>query len=191
MKVLAVHGSPIPKGNSSLLSRHFCETAEKKGAQVESFHLNKLNYKGCQGCYTCKSKLDHCVLNDDVTPILEAMPDADVVVLSTPVYMFEMSGQLKLFLDRLFSLAGPNWATDPDDIRFPSGKNLVFIQSQEHVEEDAYPQIFIDVEILFSIFRFDKKELLLAPGVVLPGAVKEHPDYFKKAEALAHKLVAA
>jgi multimeric flavodoxin WrbA len=153
MKVLAVHGSPVPKGNSSLLSNHFCETAEKLGAQVESHHLNKLNYKGCQGCHTCKFKLDHCVLDDGVTPIINSMADSDVVVLSTPVYMFEMSGQLKLFLDRLYSLAGPNWASDPSDIRLPAGKSLLFIQAQENPGADAYPQIFKDVDELFSIMR--------------------------------------
>jgi len=53
MKVVSLLGSPRENGNSSTIAKHFCDTAEKLGAEERAFSLNKLNYRGCQGCLAC------------------------------------------------------------------------------------------------------------------------------------------
>ncbi len=50
MKLVCLLGSPKPKGNSAFLAKRFCAAAEDRGAAVETFGLNKLNYRGCQAC---------------------------------------------------------------------------------------------------------------------------------------------
>ncbi len=94
MKLLCVLGSPRENGNSSTLARRLCETAEGMGAEVATYSLNKLKYRGCQGCMACKSKLDHCALEDDLTEVLDAVYGADALVLASPVYYGDVSSQM-------------------------------------------------------------------------------------------------
>ncbi len=59
MKIICLLGSPRPKGNSAAMASKFCETAKGLGAEVTTFALNKLKYRGCQACMTCKTKLEN------------------------------------------------------------------------------------------------------------------------------------
>lgn len=104
MKVVCLLGSPKPKGNSAFLAERFCSAAEARGAGVETFSLNQLNYRGCQACMACKTKHDRCVLKDDLEPVLDAVRQTDALVLATPVYYGEVTSQMKGFIDRTFSL---------------------------------------------------------------------------------------
>ncbi len=75
---------------------------------MECVDIARLKYKsnGCISCYTCQeSDKYECKVKDDANDILERLNDYDVVVYSTPIYMFGPSAQLKLLLDRTFSLA--------------------------------------------------------------------------------------
>ena len=56
MRVVCLPGSPKPKGNSAILAKRFCTAAEALGAVVETFSLNKLNYRGCQACMACENQ---------------------------------------------------------------------------------------------------------------------------------------
>lgn len=58
MKVLCVQGSPRGKGNSATIARRFLKVAEDRGATTETYILNELDFKPCQACYACKTKLD-------------------------------------------------------------------------------------------------------------------------------------
>ena len=85
MKIVTLLGSPRSKGNSTTIAKRFSETAAKLGAESRIFELNKLNYRGCQACYACKKTLDHCVLNVDLSDVLVAVQEADIVLMATPV----------------------------------------------------------------------------------------------------------
>ena len=95
MKVTCLLGSPREKGNSAALAKKFCKTAESLGASIRTVSLNTLNFRGCQGCMACKTKLDKCALEDDLTEVLEAIRETDVLVLASPVYYWDVSSQLK------------------------------------------------------------------------------------------------
>jgi NAD(P)H-dependent FMN reductase len=95
-------GSPRPSGNSASLAQKFLDEARTLGAETRSFLLNQLDFTGCQGCRACKTKSDRCVLSDDLAEVLAAVKEADVLLLASPVYFWDLSGQLKCFFDRLF-----------------------------------------------------------------------------------------
>ena len=95
MKITCVLGSPRPNGNGEVLAKRFGDTAEKLGAQVQTYVLNELNYRGCQACMACKTKSDKCVLQDDLTPVLESVREGDVLVMATPVYLWDVTSLLR------------------------------------------------------------------------------------------------
>jgi len=78
-----------------------------EGAEVETIDVAHLDYgaNGCRACMSCqKSDEFECVIDDEASPILRRLPEADVLVFATPVYFFGPTAQLKLMLDRMFSL---------------------------------------------------------------------------------------
>ena len=102
-KVLIISSSPRKGGNSETLAAAFAKGAKDAGNQVETVFLREKQYGFCKGCLACQ-KLGRCVINDDAAAITEKMHDADVIVFATPIYYYEMSGQLKTLLDRANSL---------------------------------------------------------------------------------------
>ena len=104
-KIVVLNGSPRQRGNTSELVKSFTEGAESVGNEVITFHLDSMNIHGCKGCFGGHSSREcPCVQKDDMSQIYPAVKDADVVVLATPLYYWDMSGQLRTAIDRLFAL---------------------------------------------------------------------------------------
>ncbi|HMK57067.1 MAG TPA: flavodoxin family protein [Dissulfurispiraceae bacterium] len=189
MKIVSLLGSPRTKGNSATIANRFTETAAKLGAEVKTFELNKLAYRGCQACYACKNKLDHCVLKDDLTEILEAVRAADVVVLATAVYYGDITSQLKAFIDRSFSYLKPDFHTNPVPSRL-SPKKLVFVITQGNPDEALFADIFPRYEQFLKWLGFSDTRLIRVCGIG-PASVDAVPEnVLRQAEEAARLLVA-
>ena len=98
--VVIISSSPRKDGNTETLCKEFYRGSESMGHHVELICLRDYNLKYCLGCYSC-TKLGRCIHKDGMDEISEKLLKADVIVLSTPVYFYSMSGQLKVFIDRL------------------------------------------------------------------------------------------
>ena len=96
------HGS-----NSDALADAFAKGAAEAGNEVETVTLKGKDMHFCIGCLACQ-KTQKCVIDDDVPAIVQKMYDADVITFATPIYYYEMSGQLKTLLDR----SNPLYTTD-------------------------------------------------------------------------------
>ncbi|MFC1919149.1 flavodoxin family protein [Chloroflexota bacterium] len=105
MKVLAFNGSPRKNWNTAILLRKALEGAASQGAETELIHLNDLNFKGCQSCFTCKTigskSYGKCKRKDDLTPILEKVKGARAIILGSPIYLGTITGTMKSFMERL------------------------------------------------------------------------------------------
>lgn len=108
-KVLVISSSLRPNSNSEALADAFAEGAATAGNEVEEISLRGKDIGFCRGCLACQ-QLGHCVINDDALEIAEKMLHADVLVFATPIYYYEMSGQLKTLLDRVNSLFASDYA---------------------------------------------------------------------------------
>lgn len=99
--VLVISSTPRVEGNSEIIAKEFARGAEKAGNHVDFVTLRdyKLNY--CMGCDACR-KLGKCVHKDGMEELHDKLRKADVIMLATPVYFYSMSGQLKVFIDRLY-----------------------------------------------------------------------------------------
>lgn len=86
--------------NSDMLADKFAEGAKSAGNDVEKISLVGKEIQFCKGCFGC-AKLGKCIINDDVNDIMAKVLAADVVVWATPIYYYEMSGQMKTLIDRM------------------------------------------------------------------------------------------
>ena len=191
MKTVCVLGSPRPKGNSTTLAQHFCNKIEDLGASVQTFALNQMTFKGCQACMTCKTKLDKCVLEDDLTEVLDALREADVIVMATPVYFSDVTSQMKAFIDRVYSFLTPDYRESSEKSRFSPGKALVFIQVQGRPDENKFADIFPRYEEFFDWYGIKQRYLIRAWGVRNLGEIDAHREVFQQAEDVAARIMAA
>ena len=98
-KVLFIATSPRKGGNSELLADEFGKGALEKGNSVEKICLYDKTIGFCKGCLSCQTT-KCCVINDEANTIVEKMLHADAIVFATPIYFYEMCGQMKTMLDR-------------------------------------------------------------------------------------------
>ena len=104
MKRVVVLSTSLRRGsNSDMLADRFMEGALSAGNDVEKVSLVGKDIQFCRGCFACQ-KLGRCVIKDDVNDIMAKVLEADVVCWATPIYYYEMSGQMKTLIDRLNSM---------------------------------------------------------------------------------------
>lgn len=99
-KVIVISTSLRVGSNSDMLADKFTEGALHAGHDVEKISLAGKNISFCRGCLACQ-KLGRCVIDDDANGIMQKVLNADVVVWATPIYYYEMSGQMKVMIDRM------------------------------------------------------------------------------------------
>jgi multimeric flavodoxin WrbA len=106
--VLIFKSSPRFHGNSSTLADHLAEGAQSVGAQTKSFDLHRMNIKPCDNCNGCQDS-GKCIIQDDMEQIYPELKKATALVLASPIYWFNISGQMKLCIDRWFCYQNVSW----------------------------------------------------------------------------------
>jgi multimeric flavodoxin WrbA len=101
MKILAIHGSPRTiRSNTRRLAELVLEGAAGSGAETEMIDLADHHVTPCTACEGC-SLTGTCVFDDDVAALVARMQEADAIIFGSPVYIDNISGQMKVFFDRL------------------------------------------------------------------------------------------
>lgn len=122
MSIVAVISSPEKNGNTEFVVNTMAEELKAKGKDVQIFSINPMtNRKGCQACFGCKAK-GKCIQKDDLTPVLDAIREAEGVILSAPVYFGEAPGQYRLLEDRFFGFLDGSFA-----LNMPAGKKVAIV----------------------------------------------------------------
>ncbi len=138
MHVIAFNGSPRKKGNTSTIVQAVLEGAVSAGAETTEVNLHHINMKGCQGCLSCRTKHGVCAQKDDLSPYLEAIKTSDAIVFGCPIYMYRITGQMKLLVDRMYSLAAPKKEGRGYDSQVPEGKKFAVVVSQGAPDPEQY-----------------------------------------------------
>lgn len=108
-RILILSTSLRKNSNSEALADAFAKGAGEAGHRVQKVSLRGKAIGFCTGCFACL-KTGSCILRDDAVQIARQMQDADVIVFATPIYYYEMAGQMKTLLDRANSLFGSDYA---------------------------------------------------------------------------------
>lgn len=99
VKVLSITGSPRPHGHTAALLAALLEGAKEAGAELEHIDACKIDISGCSGCNAC-AQTGECILCDEMQSVFQRMGQADIILLTSPLYFMGISGQLKLLVDR-------------------------------------------------------------------------------------------
>lgn len=115
MRIVVFNGSPrMEKGNTHVMVEAFLEGARSAGAGVENVFLFKKKIRQCLGCFDCWLKTPgKCIQKDDMEELLTLWMKADLVVFATPLYVDNVTGIMKTFMDRIIPLTEPYFEKDP------------------------------------------------------------------------------
>jgi multimeric flavodoxin WrbA len=187
MKIIGIHGSPRPEGNSAQLLAAMLGQCEERGAQTKTYHLNDLNIKGCQACYSCRREDSEgkCAIRDDMDAILQDIFAADAVILASPVYMWQMTGQAKVFTDRLMPLLRSDFSSRL------TGQRLLTLYTQGQPDMSKFSMYFQYVNTMFSFLGFRTLEPFVAGGLRGVDDIRKQPEIVEKARQAALGLMAA
>lgn len=166
--IVILNGSPRKNGNTSALVNAFTEGAESVGNTVTTFSLGSMNIHGCRGCFGGHSMKDTpCVQQDDMNQIYPAVKNADVVVLASPLYYWNLSGQLRTCVDRLFALE------EGDGNLLRGGRASALLMSAEGHGFDDVVQYY---DHLMKHLRWENLGHVLAGGNMNTGDIDGKPE---------------
>ena len=177
-KVLVITTSLRARSNSDRLAEELIRGAREAGHEVEQVSLKGKDIKFCIGCFACQ-KTQKCVLKDDAAEIAEKVKNADTLVFATPIYYYEMSGQMKTLLDRLNPLF-------PSDYRF---RNIYMLSVA--AEDEAYVPERAVSGLQGWVDCFEKAELvdtLFCGGINDAGEAEQHQAKLEKAYEFGRHL---
>lgn len=104
-KIVILNGSPRKNRNTSALVQAFTQGAKISNNIINEFFLDSMDIHGCKGCFCGdSSRTCPCVQKDDMDKIYPAIKESDIIILASPLYYWNMSGQLRTAIDRLFAL---------------------------------------------------------------------------------------
>ncbi len=180
--ILVFSGSPRKEGNSDLLADTFAYGAEKAGARVEKIRLIEINFSPCIECGGCDDT-GECILIDDMTPIYSKIEEADIVVLSSPMFFYNITANSQALVERSQAF----WIRQ-------------YVLKQGHIGGKERQGIFLSVgatkgKLLFDgslrvmKYFFDAiggrlSAAILVRGVEKKGQIKQIPDVLQRAEKL-------
>lgn len=177
-KVLIISTSLRGGSNSEILAKECEKGARDAGCDVEYISLKGKELKFCIGCLSCLSK-GSCVLKDDVPEIMAKVKEAEVIVYATPIYYYEMSGQMKVLLDRLNPLYQTDYAF----------RDIYMIATAAEAEESAFDKAYNGLQGWVDCFeKATLKGIVTGAGIGDANDAPNHGDAMKRAYELGRKL---
>ena len=180
-KIVAVISSPRKGANSETLVDSAVAAAKGKGHDVKVFNVAEFkDRRGCIACMGCK-KAGKCVLKDEITPVIDAIREADGVILSTAVYFGQPTGQYRLLEDRFFSFIDGSFTPN-----IAAGKKLaVIVTAGSAGAEDIANQI---IGRMVNYFKFEPVGTVTFNDGNPPHNAEQNPELLAKAAELGSKL---
>ena len=108
-RVLIVAASPRKNSNSTILATKAAEGVTAGGGEADLVNIGNMKIAPCNACDACRvSQEAECILDDDMKPLYQKIKDAQGIIFATPVYWFNVSAQMKCFIDRTYAVRSDN-----------------------------------------------------------------------------------
>ena len=190
-KIVFIHGGPRKKGNTRAVTKIAIDAAKEQGAEVTEIDVTTLSFKepGCIGCYKCQNSDEYrCAFNDEVAEKVACLPEYDVIVLATPLYWWSYTAQLKIFIDRMFSLMKLSGDEHKSAI---TGKNLGLIATAGGPYENNLELLEAQWKNPADMLGCKFMTCLFPETTPDKGMLKDDPSSVKKAKEFGQLLASA
>ena len=159
MNILVLNGSPRPNGNTKKMATAFCEGALSRGHKTTVVDVCKMKIGGCLACEYCFTHGGVCMQDDAMNEILQDVHKADMLVLASPIYWFDISAQMKCFIDRLYACAKTGFHITSAAMLLDSGSPGVYNAAQAQLKD------------ICDYLNWENKGAFTAPGMVEKGSI--------------------
>jgi multimeric flavodoxin WrbA len=186
MKAVCIIGSPKGNGNTAFLVDRVISGMSDAGIDVVRYVLGEMNINYCRGCRQCE--IDRkCVQIDDMGILLDSIIDSDIVLLASPSYWGDVTGQMKVFIDRSLPLC--NAATGETPV--PTGKTGVAVAIRAGESQGENTHIVETCRHYFGHLGIELVADLTIEGVLTASDFDGKSEKLEEAYKLGRSLVSS
>ncbi len=187
MKILGISGSPRKNGNSHTLMSIFMDEMKERGHDTRVLDAVKMNIKRCIGCGHCEKK-GTCVFHDDFTDVfLPAVIEADIVVLSSPVYFYAFPADIKALIDRIQVLWSRKYRLKTNEFKGRNRKGVLLAVGATR-GKDLFSGMEKTAQYFFDAACIDFAGSLCYRGMDEKGEMENHPAFKEDVKKLVSEL---
>jgi len=184
MKLLAIYGSPRENGNSDILLSEALKGVNDCGIQYEKIFVRNLDIKYCRGCRVCDT-IGLCIISDEMKNLYEKLESFDRIIVSSPIYFYGVSAQLKTIIDR----SQCYWARKYLLKNEISGKRLgAFIAVGATKGEKLFDGARLTIKYFFDAYNFEYFDELFVRNVDKKGEIFSNTEALESAYQLGKKI---
>lgn len=184
-KIVAFYGSARKNGNTATIVNEILKGSANSTADIKSYHLSEMDIKPCRGCFYCR-KNECCTIKDDMQDVLQEIKTADAIIISSPIYMFQVSGQVKQMIDRLY----PVLIGEPGRYSLSYElKKTITVYSQGLPNIDAYKEYITHNNKSLHMLGLNVVDTILCCSGNNPKAASENEELLKKAYRIGTTLI--
>lgn len=163
MNITILNGSPRIGGNTEIMVDTFINGAKESGHKTTKINLAGKKIAGCLGCKYCFSHEGDCVQKDDMEEILKVLDQSDLVVFASPIYWFDITGQLKCVIDRMYARG---------KVGFNFNKTILLLDSGA---DKVYEAAIAQYKAMISYLKWEDKGIIAIPYMNEKGSMKNSP----------------
>jgi multimeric flavodoxin WrbA len=187
--IVFIQGSPRMNGNTRAISEVVMDAAKEAGAEVSVIDALALEFKapGCIGCQQCQeSDKFECAIKDGLAKAVSTLPRYDVIVFATPLYWWSFTAQIKMFIDRIYSLVK---ISETGEIRTPlAGKMIALLATGAGSIKDNLDVLEIQLNHPAEMLSCRFASCMFADVICEPGILRIETEAVKKAREFGRLL---
>jgi len=188
-KIVFIQGSPRKTGNTRAIAAVAMEAARKAGAEVSEIDAMALEFKapGCIGCQQCQeSDKYECAIKDGLTAAVSTLPNYDVIVFATPLYWWSHTAQIKMMIDRIYSLVK---ISETGEIMTPlSGKMIALLATAAGPMKDNLDVLELQVNHPAEMLSCRFASCMFADVICQPGTLQNETEAVIRAQEFGRLL---
>ena len=183
MKSMAIVGSPNKKGSCSYLVEQVNQGMKSQDIDTSTFYLHDLKINYCRGCRQCEKNRE-CIQSDDMKMLIDKIFVTDILVLASPSYWGDVTGQMKVFIDRSLPLCNANTGITP----VPKGKRGISISVRAGLSISESQHLISTFEHYFGHLEIEPVSKLSVEGVNTIEDLMCHENKLKEAFNIGKSL---
>jgi len=179
MGILVLNASPRMGGNTDTIIERF-KTHAPRNRNWLYFKLSKLKISPCIGCDMCWNP-EPCIFKDDMSKVFDVLPETNLIIFASPIYWWNVTAYMKLFIDRLYPLAS---AKSPISLEGKKAAVVLVFADEDLTTADSANVMF---DRIFDYLKLKDIGRLMLPGLGNKNAAKDE-RILKKVDEFAEKL---